>query len=772
MTHPLAPPPFDTPLEAALWWIRMVSVVPLAPVLSNGPRPLVRWKEDGPLRTEVEVREFWAKNPRAQLAIVLGPTTDCRFLGAVDTDLKNRRDGMPEPPTGYSTGYRHSTKSGGTHDLFLYRTQPPETVTRRAIGVGGFVDVLLDGLLVVPPTNFDGAGEYRMVREGEIMEFEAVGLALDLAAPWLRHAWKNHRSKSAPAGRPDDKEPTFEGARRSVLLSRAGKLRNLGVGEEAILADLREFNERRCAPPLADAELAALARDVARRYEPPREPPATPVRPLWLTDERGKEKPDRAAFVEKVMLEFRFLATEDNDDLFYYRDGFYSPRAKTRVRKWAEDQFRARGETSSSSFTTEIIGGITRRSGVERTVFNPAGKLCIENGILDLETLTVSPHDPSVPFTYRLPVAFDPGATCPTFERFISEVVPDAGEREKLHRLFGYCLEPGNPYQSAFLVVGAGNNGKTTALCLLRDLLGSESVSGETLQSLCEGRFGTYSLWGKLANICTDIPASPIRYTGTFKMLTGGEDSVRAERKFTDAFFFTNPAKLVFSANELPPVESDRSYAFWRRWVTVDFPVDLTGSEDRDLPAKLRAELPGVFNWAIEGLRRLRAARGFPTSPGGLKEEWRRRSEPLYWFVSERVNIGASEEVLKADLYQAYAEFAADRNLPPLEPDRMGSLLPKYIPSVRVVKHRVQGKLERFWAGVGLQPNGDPPASVASPASVRPLDGQSEATEAGEAGGPLLGWALRDPTPSSEARVRAAARSAFDEAIREEGGRP
>lgn len=259
-------------LDAALRWAEIVPVVPLSSALANGgPRPLIRWKEDGPLRTDREIREFWARRPEAQLAIMLGSTTDGRYLGAVDTDLKNRRDGMPEPPTGFPGGYRHSTKSGGTHDLFYYRLEPPESVPRRAIGVGGFVDVLLDGLLVVPPSSFDGAGSYQVTRAGPVPEFEAPGLALQAASPWLRNGWKEYRPPKIPAGRPDDKEPIHEGARHATLLSRAGKLRDLGVGAEAILTDLRDFNARRCLPALPDPALETLASDVAKRYEPTHE---------------------------------------------------------------------------------------------------------------------------------------------------------------------------------------------------------------------------------------------------------------------------------------------------------------------------------------------------------------------------------------------------------------------------------------------------------------------------------------------------------------------
>lgn len=322
MTEQLTPPPFATPLDGALWWVRSVPVVPLAPALeSDGegskphPQPLVLWRKDGPLRTEAEVRGFpWAER-RAQLAIVLGPTADGRFLGAIDTDLKHYRAGMDEIPVGFKAtiydenvytddqtvagnktyvktvnAYRHTTKTNGTHDLFFYKVAPPDSVPRRATGIGGFVDVLLDGLLVVPPTKFDRAGEYRVVHEGPIPEFEAPVLALDAAAPWLRQAWKEHRPKAVAAGRPGDAELVPEGRRHATLLSRAGKLRDLGVGANAILTDFRDFNARRCVPPLTDPELVSLADDVTRRYEPRHELPMEPPRPTYeaMLDQVGK----------------------------------------------------------------------------------------------------------------------------------------------------------------------------------------------------------------------------------------------------------------------------------------------------------------------------------------------------------------------------------------------------------------------------------------------------------------------------------------------------
>ena len=482
-----------------------------------------------------------------------------------------------------------------------------------------------------------------------------------------------------------------------------------------------------------------------------------------LFSEAGK--PLRARFVDAIMAETPFLSARDNGDLFVYQGGFYSTDALPFIRSWVEEKFRAKGETSSGQFITEVVEAVRRRSYCRRSTFNPPGKLCLTNGILDLESLTVESHSPALPFTFRLPVAFDPDARCPTFDRFLEEILPEREHRKIVLQFFGYCLEPGNPYQVAFLGVGWGNNGKSTCLGTLRDLLGSENVSAETLQSLSEGRFGTANLWGKLANICADIPASPIRYTGTFKLLTGGTDDVRAEHKFGKPFYFKNQAKLLFTANELPPIHDDTSYAFWRRWQIVPFTQDLTGREDRQLPDRLRAELPGILNRAIEGLRSLREVGGFPT-PGAddLREEWKRRSEPLYAFVRERVEEASEDWVRKEDLYQAFCEFASEHNLPPMKPEEVGRVLPRYVPKVRSVKPRVPNPdlkakdrtvQVRAWGGIRLRPLGDtaPPASPASPASLGTFQRLLETGEAGEAGGSASSRGLAEPEiPNSSPR--------------------
>jgi putative DNA primase/helicase len=476
------------------------------------------------------------------------------------------------------------------------------------------------------------------------------------------------------------------------------------------------------------------------------------------TAERPELKGSRPGFVRWLMKEGIYAAPSDTFgergfELFLYDGGLYRDGAPAFIHTRIEDAFEHVGLTSSKGFAQETVGSVARRSLKPRASFNPPGFLNLENGIYEITTGELHPHSPARRFTWQLPNKFDPAATCPTFLRFLAEVLPSEKMRHEIQKLFGYCIGvPGHPYQCAHLFVGEGSNGKSTLLSVLNWLLGKENVAAETLTSLTENRFAPANLWGKLANIFADLPSNPLRYTSVFKALTGG-DKVRAEKKFGATFYFINGAKLVFSANELPEV-NDRTRAFWRRWFLIRFDQNFTGREDRAMLGKLLAELPGILNWALAGIPMLQRDSGFLTELGAddLKSEWRRRSDSLAWFVSERVIVDPTGRTPKEEFFEAYAEFCARNQAAPKPPENVGKELPRHVPTIRTVKGRVDGDLVRFWLGICLRPDAgvQTPASPVSPASggsqSRLPDG-AEAGEASEAGSCTPARAGGDPGP-------------------------
>ena len=108
------------------------------------------------------------------------------------------------------------------------------------------------------------------------------------------------------------------------------------------------------------------------------------------------------------------------------------------------------------------------------------------------------------------------------------------------------------------------------------------NVSHIALQDLEDNRFRVAELYGKLANIFADLPSRRLYSSSMLKTLVSG-DPITAERKHERPFVFRNVAKLIFSANAIPGT-SDRSHAFYRRWMIVPFEHTFNGEGGNPAP--------------------------------------------------------------------------------------------------------------------------------------------------------------------------------------------
>jgi hypothetical protein len=218
-----------------------------------------------------------------------------------------------------------------------------------------------------------------------------------------------------------------------------------------------------------------------------------------------------------------------------------------------------------------------------------------------------------------------------------------------LFEVVGYCLIPDYPLNTAFMFCGDGANGKSTYLRLLKVILGEHNVTGHSLQELCTYRFAAAELYHKLANIYPDLPPKGIPDMGMFKALTG-EDWISAPRKFKDALYMKNYAKLIFSANETPDV-NDQSYANWRRWVVIEFPNRFPNNprffEENFKPDLIeRIIVLGLLAFWLVWHRKSFSVKG---SAQEFKEAWMRARISRGLFKCTRLN-----KVFNADLAAAH----------------------------------------------------------------------------------------------------------------------
>ena len=383
--------------------------------------------------------------------------------------------------------------------------------------------------------------------------------------------------------------------------------------------------------------------------------------------QKEKQRLPHNLIADQVLKEESLKTIMDTDVLLRYdsRSGLYLPDGeafvKAKVEKIMEELDQA--EFTTINYVREVAGHIKRSTLIAREKINgDPDLLVVRNGIIRLTDRELLPHSPNAVFTIGIPVSYGIDAKCPIIDSFIPQIVkPD--DIALLYELVGWCLDRKSPIQKLFFLLGAGANGKSTYLNLLRKFLGPENCSAASLQSLADNRFTMAQLSDKLANIFPDLPVSGIRDAAVIKGLTGG-DTMLAENKFERPFNLSNTAKLIFSANKAPRLNED-SDAIWRRLVIVDFPNQFMGAKaDSNLVDKLTTpeELSGLLNAALEALQRLRQQKAFTvgTSMESVRRKYLLNSNPVPLFIAEMCDRDLKFSVSKDDLYEAFLQFCED----------------------------------------------------------------------------------------------------------------
>ena len=272
-----------------------------------------------------------------------------------------------------------------------------------------------------------------------------------------------------------------------------------------------------------------------------------------------------------------------------------------------------------------------------RAVERAAGWMPMRNTVIDIEAAAkamergepipreaVRAPSPELFVTYGLDYGFDPTARCPKFLKYLSEVQPSEENRERLQMLAGLALVSDCRYNVAFFLCGEAGTGKSVFMNVLAHLVGEDNCCAIPLASLA-ARFGKTPLTEKLLNIVGDLPTMPESGSansveGFFKQITAGEE-IPVERKGVDAYKAPAIARMVFATNSMPYV-ADRSKAIWDRLRIIPFNQRIreTKEQNPNLAAEIvAAELPGVLNWALVGLAKLRKLRQFPECPEGRR---------------------------------------------------------------------------------------------------------------------------------------------------------
>ena len=300
---------------------------------------------------------------------------------------------------------------------------------------------------------------------------------------------------------------------------------------------------------------------------------------------------------------------------------------------------------------------------------NQTNYIVFRNGSYNLNDFSMVQHSPEQLSTCFLEYDYDEKAECPLFISFLHTISCGRSDLELLiQEMVGSTLVTHNKAEKSFIIVGPGRNGKSVFSSVIRGLLGPDNISATPLSKMAGGDFGLEDLVDKKINLTTESSKSEQISTATWKQLVSN-DPVSVNPKGKKRYTTKLNLKIISFLNYFPDF-SELDYAVQRRLIVIPFDAVIAEKDvDPDLSEKLQKELPGIMNWAIEGLKRL-SANNWQFSKAESSENLLRtlvlESNPLRKFINDCIEKDASntQTVKFKALHEAYSRYAADNDLP------------------------------------------------------------------------------------------------------------
>lgn len=286
----------------------------------------------------------------------------------------------------------------------------------------------------------------------------------------------------------------------------------------------------------------------------------------------------------------------------------------------------------------------------------------LQNGTFEIgSTRTrLRPFEPDDFLTNQLPFEYDPKASCPMFDRFLLRVLPDESCRKVLQEFAGYIFCDLN-LEKVLILSGSGSNGKSVFFNILCALIGKDNLLSYSL-----GMFAHEYNRAKLVNVLLNYSSEKgADLDPDILKLLASREPIQAREPYGSSFTVFIKTKFIINANELSRI-TEQTEAFFRRQLVIPFNERISDAEkDIHLADKIIAsELPGIFNWLLQGLDRITQQQHFTYSASieNAVTEYKKQSDSVALFIEEKKYKPSSSQSKQsvADLYSEYKVFCSD----------------------------------------------------------------------------------------------------------------
>lgn len=297
--------------------------------------------------------------------------------------------------------------------------------------------------------------------------------------------------------------------------------------------------------------------------------------------------------------------------------------------------------------------------------------LAVKNGVVDLRTGELLPHDPAYLITRQVGYVFNPAAQAPRWTRFLTEVFPGQSEMPGyMQRLAGYGITGETDEQMFCVFYGRGSNGKSVYTDVLSRIFADITTTTpfSTFEQKPNGGIPNdiAALNGARMVVASEGEAGRFMNESLIKRATG-KDPLTA--RFLNREFFTfYPEFLLTLLTNAKPTFRGADEGLWRRVKLIAWDRHFAPDErDPRLPATLLSEAEGILAWAIEGARQWYAS-GLQ-DPQRIKDataEYRAASDILEGFYGEHGKYEAADPEMKVEaikVFHDFQEWADEQNM-------------------------------------------------------------------------------------------------------------
>lgn len=338
---------------------------------------------------------------------------------------------------------------------------------------------------------------------------------------------------------------------------------------------------------------------------------------------------------------------------------------------------------------------------------DPHEMIACQNVLLYTRTRQSWGHTPRYFNSYAVTYDYLPHADPPSeWLTFLKSIWPEDSESiSTLQEMFGYLLTQRNDQQKMFMLYGAKRGGKGTIMRILGALMGEDNFTGTSISDLNKSDHATATLVGKQLAIMSDVRFRS-RDDGTAVELLlkiTGNDPVLINIKFKQQYTTHLTTRFLMASNELPRM-SDESGALKGRLILLRFKESFYGREDLGLEERLKQELPGILNWALDGLDRLNARGHFvqPESGKGELETIEDLGSPGLAFIRDCFIVSPAGLTDYEDTWRVWRRWAPDNGVHPKSKLELTKSLKAAVPSIEKVRRGGKGEQRWMWEGVEL----------------------------------------------------------------------